>query len=121
MEKDVFVIDASGFTDQVTFVPYEENGVNVRLMVVKGSKKLQVRLDTCESCNGSPQAYYLPDGEGDIVCQNCGFDFSLGNLSARGRCNPMHIDYELDGSTVKIETAELDAAAPLFDGITYPA
>ena len=71
------VIDKNKITDKVTYINYD----------------VKVVVDTCQSCGGSPYAYFVQVGD-KIQCQNCGNMFSideLDNLVDDG-CNPIAIE-----------------------------
>ena len=76
-------------SDQVSFIRIAEDS-NIELLARLGDDGgISVALGTCQSCNGSPWAYYTQ--EGDVLkCNNCGVTFPLAVLDAPGGgCHPM--------------------------------
>lgn len=69
--------------DQVSFIRIAEDS-NIELLARLGDDGgISVALGTCQSCNGSPRAYYTQ--EGDVLkCNNCGLTFPLAVLDAPG-------------------------------------
>ena len=61
------VIEKSKITDKVTYINYDVDGVIVGLLAVKDSKgDVKVVVDTCQSCGGSPYAYFVQVGDKGI-------------------------------------------------------
>ena len=76
-------------SDQVSFIRVAEDS-NIELLARLGDDGgISVALGTCQSCNGSPRAYYTQ--EGDVLkCNNCGLTFPLAVLDAPGGgCHPI--------------------------------
>ena len=92
------VIEEKGITDKVVYISYEYEGVTIGLLAVRNSEgKVIVVVNTCQSCGGSPYAYFVQVGD-KIQCQNCGNVFAiddLDNLSPDG-CNPIGIEERTD-------------------------
>ena len=87
------VINASGLSsDQITFMRLAADSKIELLARIGDDGGVKVALGTCQSCNGSPDAYYTQ--EGDLLrCNNCGLTFPLGVLDAPGGgCHPIMID-----------------------------
>lgn len=111
------VIAEATITTDITYIDYEYEGVNIGLLAVRDSKdKVQVVVNTCQSCGGSPYAYFVKVGD-SIQCQNCGNMFKideLDNLAVNG-CNPIAIvnKKEKDGK-ITIVPDELKALKSKF-------
>lgn len=111
------VIAEATITTDITYIDYEYEGVNIGLLAVRDSKdKVQVVVNTCQSCGGSPYAYFVKVGD-YIQCQNCGNMFKideLDNLAVNG-CNPIAIvnKKEKDGK-ITIVPDELKALKSKF-------
>lgn len=92
------VIDSSEVTDQVIYYSYEYEEVTIGLLTVRDSSgNIKVVVNTCQSCGGSPYAYFVQVGD-KIQCQNCGnvFDIDkLDDLESDG-CNPIAIEDRTD-------------------------
>lgn len=104
------VIKQSDITDKVTYINYEYENKQIGLLAVKDSKgQIKVVINTCQSCIGSPYAYFVQVGD-KIECQNCGsmFDIDeLDNLVAFG-CNPIEIkDKKNSKGIITIGTEQL--------------
>ena len=90
--------------DQITFIS-PIKGSKIELVVrLEDDNTAKVALGTCQSCNGSPGAYYTQ--EGDLLkCNNCGLTFPLNVLDEPGAgCHSITLDenvisYE-DGNAV---------------------
>ena len=62
------VIDEAAITTDITYIDYEYEGVTIGLLAVRDSKdKVQVVVNTCQSCGGSPYAYFVKVGD-SIQC-----------------------------------------------------
>lgn len=104
------VIDKNSITTTVTNISYKVDGVTIGLIAVKDSNgDIKVVVNTCQSCGGSPYAYFVQVGD-KLQCQNCGNYFSideLGNLEEDG-CNPISIEeIEDKGNKIIIGTKQL--------------
>lgn len=90
-EGDV-VIPVSQVTEKATFYEYDSNGTKMALFAVKASDgTIRTALDTCQVCNGSPNAFFKQEGD-NVQCQNCGNIYSLDMIEQeRGGCNPVPI------------------------------
>ena len=111
-------IDAATLTGEPTFIDWEQDGTAMQLIARKDDAG-QVRLafNTCQSCGGSPYAWFEDLGDGNLQCQNCGLTFPLdtvGTEKAQG-CNPVTIaDFTVEGDTVTVPEALLKANAERF-------
>lgn len=97
------------------------NSSKVELVAIKGADgKAKVALATCQSCNGSPGAYYTQKGN-ELQCNNCGLTFPLSVIGEDGSgCHPIKLDQtkvtETDGG-VLIDKAYLLSLEPLFANV----
>lgn len=117
------VIDKSKITDKVTYINYDVDGIIVGLLAVKDSKgDMKVVVDTCQSCGGSPYAYFVQVGD-KIQCQNCGNMFSideLDNLVDDG-CNPIVIEDKTEtDNEILIGTEQLKKLKEKFENWKGP-
>ncbi len=81
-----------------------QEGEEIRILIVKKTDKtLSVCLDACEICP--------PDGYGQrtdhVVCIYCGTPIHIDSLGQPGGCNPIPLDAEIDGTSVKIRLDEI--------------
>ena len=92
------VINEEEITEEAIYISYEYEGVTIGLIAVRNSEgKVIVVVNTCQSCGGSPYAYFVQVGN-RIQCQNCGNLFAiddLDNLTPNG-CNPIGIEDRID-------------------------
>ena len=111
------VIKKSDITTTVTNISYDVDGVTIGLLAVRDSKgDIKVVVNTCQSCGGSPYAYFVQVGN-KIQCQNCGNYFNideLDNLEEDG-CNPISIEeMKDDGNKIIIGTIQLKGLKEKF-------
>jgi uncharacterized membrane protein len=87
------------------------DGTEVRFIVVKkNGVAYGVGLDACEVCG--PTGYYERDGK--IVCRLCDVIMNIATIGFKGGCNPIPLEYTLDGGNLLVQTADLEAAASIF-------
>ena len=88
-----------------------EDGDTVRLIaILDSSDTVRVGLDACLICGN--QGYYQ-DGQ-NVICRNCGSAIYVPTIGQAGGCNPIHIDYVVEGNAVVISDSSLAAAAKYF-------
>ncbi|MDR1450063.1 MAG: DUF2318 domain-containing protein [Propionibacteriaceae bacterium] len=86
------------------------SGVEVRFIVIKkNGVAYGVGLDACEICG--PTGYYEKDGK--IICRLCDVVMNIATIGYKGGCNPIPLDYQIDGGIV-VQLADLEAAASVF-------
>lgn len=104
------VINKNDITEDVTYISYEYEGTTIGLLAVKDSKgNVKVVVNTCQSCAGSPYAYFVQVGD-KIQCQNCGNTFAIDDLDnlVAGGCNPIGLtDKKEDKTKITIGTNQL--------------
>ena len=80
----------------------------------------RIALGTCQSCNGSPQAYYIQQNN-LLICNNCGQTFSLDVIDTPGGgCRPMALPdgvLSLAGDEAVIRADALPALEKLFANV----
>ena len=113
--NDGIIIDTTTLTTKVLFIDYVIDGTKMQVMsVIDSNGTPRVALNTCQSCNGSPYAYFVQDGE-SIVCQNCGQYFAIDVMGiAKDGCNPIPVEYNIDDDNIIITNATLEQYASLF-------
>ena len=93
----------------------------VELIAIKGAdSKARVAFATCQSCNGSPGAYYTQSGD-LLQCNSCGLTFPLSVIGEDGSgCHPIMLDdtkvKEID-DVVSIDKAYLLSLESLFKNV----
>jgi high-affinity iron transporter len=80
------------------------------IAILDDSDSVRVALDACQICG--TQGYYQ-DGK-NVICRNCGAAIYVPTIGTAGGCNPIHVDYRVEGETVVIGPPALEAAAKLF-------
>ena len=117
------VINEEEITEEAVYISYEYDGVTIGLLAVRNSEgKVIVVVNTCQSCGGSPYAYFVQVGN-KIQCQNCGNLFSiddLDNLTPDG-CNPIGIEERIDkDGKITIGTEQLKGLKDKFENWKGP-
>lgn len=117
------VIDKSEVNDEVRYYSYEYNGVTIGLLAVRDSSgDVKVVVNTCQSCQGSPYAYFVQVGD-SIQCQNCGSVFEIDKLDEleTGGCNPIGIkEKQDDGEKITISHWEIESYKDKFENWKGP-
>ena len=67
-------------------------------------------LDACENCG--PAGYYEKDGK--IICKRCDVAINPATIGFKGGCNPIPIDFTVDGGSLMVPTSALDQSAKIF-------
>lgn len=113
------VIPKAQIDKQATYINYDADGTTVQLLAVQSTDgEPHVALNTCQSCNPSPKAFFKQDGS-KLTCNNCGLEFSVdtvGATNSSSSCNPAPIQglSETDDAFV-VPVSMLDAYAPFFE------
>jgi uncharacterized membrane protein len=86
-------------------------GTEVRVIaIIDSSGTLRAGLDACMICGH--QGYYQ-DGK-NVICRNCGAVIYVPTIGQAGGCNPIHIDYHVEGDSLRIAATTLADAARNF-------
>ena len=117
------VINENEITEDVVYIGYEFEGVTIGLIAVRNSEgKVIVVINTCQSCGGSPYAYFVQTGK-SIQCQNCGNYFAIDDLDnlTKDGCNPIEIEErtDIDGKII-IGTEQLNNLKNKFENWEGP-
>lgn len=82
-------INTEDITENATFINHKVDNITIQLLAVKASDgTTRIAFNTCQTCNPSPQAYFVQQGD-EFVCHNCGTRFSTDDIGvAGGGCNP---------------------------------
>ena len=99
-------IDAKTLNSELTFIDVEQDGTAMQLIARRDdSGQIRLAFNTCQTCAGSPYAWFEDLGDGNLQCQNCGQTLPLdavGTEKAHG-CNPVTItDFKVDGDIVTV-------------------
>lgn len=117
-------IDASELSSKdVSFIKIADfaEGSRIELLARIGDDgQPKIALGTCQSCNGSPGAYYTMEGN-SLKCNNCGLTFPLNILDGEGGgCHPIKVDEIITDVDKEGITLDLDALLKyeaLFDKV----
>ena len=87
------------------------DGATVRLIaILDSSDTVRVGLDACLICGN--QGYYQ-DGQ-NVICRNCGSAIYVPTIGQAGGCNPIHIDYVVEGNSLAISSQSISSAEKYF-------
>lgn len=104
-------------SEQVSFIRVSENSRIELLSRLGDDGMVKAALGTCQSCNGSPRAYYTQEGS-QLKCNNCGLTFPVSVLdSPGGGCHPIMMEEKLmqyDGNDLVIDLEGLSVYEELF-------
>ena len=108
---NTLTFSAVSLTQEPTFVDWNQDGTSMQLIARKdNSGAVRLAFNTCQSCGGSPYAWFEYLGNNTLQCQNCGLTFPLdtvGTTKAAG-CNPVTItEFTVDGDTVTVPQSVL--------------
>jgi uncharacterized membrane protein len=116
-------VDASAMSDVATFYNYvARDGTTVQLIGIRDAEGItRLALNTCQSCNPAPGAYYVQTGDA-LVCQNCGQQFKPENVGAAASgCNPTALTtVSRTDDGFDVSAAELEALTSKFSSWAGP-
>jgi uncharacterized membrane protein len=73
------------------------------LIIRKSDNTISVCLDACQMCP--------PEGYGQradhVVCMYCYTPLSIDSMGLPGGCNPIPLEFEIEGSRVNVELKEI--------------
>lgn len=113
------VIETATLTNEPGFINWEEDGTPMQVIALKSADgSVRLAFNTCQSCKGSPWAWFEYLDNGKLQCQNCMQQFSLelvGTAESSG-CSPITIsDFSEGEGTVTISKNVLTEAVPWFE------
>ena len=80
---------------RISFIRVSDDSRIELLARVGDDGMVKAALGTCQSCNGSPRAYYTQEGD-KLKCNNCGLTFPISVLdNPGGGCHPIMLDETL--------------------------
>lgn len=87
------IIKEEDITNEATFLNYEIDEVQIGFIVVRGTDgKVRIAFNTCQTCNPSPNAYFIQKEE-YFECQNCKNKFHVDKIGVeKGGCNPAPVE-----------------------------
>jgi FTR1 family protein len=90
---------------------YHAKETQIRFILMKiGEGQYGCALDACEICGD--KGYYQ---EGvNVVCRHCIADIYIPTIGRSGGCNPIPLNWELDGDNIVIDESDLEEAQRFF-------
>ena len=86
-------------------------GGEVRIIaILDASDTVRAAFDACAICGS--QGYYQ-DGK-HVICRNCAAAVYVPSIGLAGGCNPIHVDYRVEGDEIHIAASALAGAAKYF-------
>ena len=88
-----------------------KKGNVVRFIIIqKGGSAYGVGLDACEICG--PTGYFERDGQ--VICRLCDVVMNKATIGLPGGCNPIPLEYKIQGGKVQISTQILENESHRF-------
>ena len=117
-EGENLVIPIGEISSTAKFYPVNVDGTNMEVLAVQTADgEMRTAFNTCEVCNGSPDAYFIQSGD-VLVCQNCGSQFPMSQVEVdAGGCNPWPIfirDKTVTDESITISYDVLKASQDIF-------
>lgn len=115
-DSSIFVL-ASEITTQAKWYEYNDNGVIIKFIAVKGSDGvIRTAFDACDVCYGKRKGYRQVGNL--LVCNNCGNSYAIDSLGVEnkkgGGCWPGYLPSELIGEQIVIQKEALKAGRYRF-------
>lgn len=105
-------------SEEPTFLDYDGGTVHMQLIAVRDGDSARLALNTCQSCGGSPYAWFEYLGDDVLQCQNCGLTFPLstvGTTAANG-CNPVTVtEFTAEDGVVTVPGSVLQRESVRFE------
>jgi len=111
---DVTIPVADLADGQAKYYSYDAGGVEVKYFVMKSTDgEYRAAFDACDVCYPNKKGYSQQGGV--MVCNNCGQQFDSTQINEkRGGCNPSPIERTVDGQSLVLKTADLQAGVKYF-------
>lgn len=107
-------------SEQVSFIRISPDSRIELLCRLGDDGTVKAALGTCQSCNGSPGAFYTQEGD-ELKCNNCGLTFPVPVLdSPGGGCHPIMLNEKIvqyDGKDLVIDLDGLAVYEDLFSRV----
>ena len=118
IENGAVAIPLSDLSSKAKFYDVEIDGTKLELLAVKASDgTIHTAFNTCQVCYSSGRGYYVQEGD-QLVCQNCGNRFPIGEVGVtRNGCNPVPIlenERTMDKDSIKISESFFDKYVTIF-------
>ena len=111
---DVTIPVADLADGQAKYYTYDAGGVAVKYFVMRSSDgEYRAAFDACDVCYPNKKGYSQQGGV--MVCNNCGQQFDSTQINEqRGGCNPSPLERTVDGQSLVLKTADLQAGVKYF-------
>lgn len=108
-------IEKELLSEDVRYVNYDTGDQMMQLLAgVASDGSFRVALNTCQSCNPSPKAYFVQEN-GKLICQNCGNVFTMDDVGNQAfGCNPTYIESTQTEEKIVVTAEEPQTYAPMF-------
>lgn len=118
IENGAVEIPLSDLSSKAKFYDVEIDGTKLELLAVKASDgTIHTAFNTCQVCYSSGRGYYVQEGD-QLVCQNCGNRFPIGEVGVtRNGCNPVPIlenERTVDKDSIKISESFFEKYVTIF-------
>ncbi len=114
-EDGVVRLPTADFADgQARFYTYQGGAKAISFFVLQGSDgALRAAYDACDVCYSFKKGYHQEDDV--MVCNNCGNRFPSVRINVEtGGCNPSPLKMQVQGDTIVIQAADIEAGARYF-------
>jgi uncharacterized membrane protein len=111
----IIAIPIASIDQKARYFVFNDSGKQIRFFAVRGSNGvIRTAFDACDACYREKKGYEQKDDR--MVCRNCNMKFPIDRLgpSATGGCNPGYLPHRLDGNSIKITAADLQAGGRYF-------
>ena len=98
-------VDITDLTEEPIFIDAEADGIAMQLIALRTNDEVRLAFNTCQSCQGSPWAWFEYLGDGILQCQNCHQTFEteiVGTEEAIGCCPLTISDFKVEGNTLTV-------------------
>ncbi|MCL2009092.1 MAG: DUF2318 domain-containing protein [Synergistaceae bacterium] len=117
-EGESLVIPIGEISETANFYPLTVGGTRMEVIAVTAPDGMnRTALNTCQICNGSPDAYFVQRGN-TLECQACGNRFPMSRVGiVAGGCNPVPIfdaDRTVTAESITVSYEFLQANANRF-------
>jgi len=80
---------------------------NARILAITRSDgSAAVAYDACALCGA---AGYVQEGE-ELICKRCGAPINIDTIGEAGGCNPIPLEYSLEGNDIVIKIGDIEKA-----------
>ncbi len=76
------------------------------LAITRSDGSAAVAYDACALCGA---AGYVQEGD-ELICKRCGAPINIDTIGEAGGCNPMPLEYSLEGDEIVIKTKDIEKA-----------